>query len=29
VLCQANDLELDTAEPVLRAMRASLQIVSE
>jgi hypothetical protein len=29
VLCQANDLELGTMEPVLRAMRASLKVTDD
>ncbi len=29
ILCQANDLELEYAEPVLRAIRASLELAEE
>jgi hypothetical protein len=29
IMCQANDLELDDAEPVLRAILASLQLTDE
>jgi hypothetical protein len=29
VLCQINDLELDTNEPILRAMCASLELEDE
>ena len=27
ILCQTNDLELETAEPVLRAIRASMEVL--
>lgn len=29
ILCQTNDTELDYAEPVLRAMRASLELIED